>query len=68
MATPYTVYRYRFTCTTEGKTVYTWAKEPPTTCPNNSGHVIDTNSLEVITQVAAPAVPPPTARNSSSGK
>lgn len=43
-----TVYKYRVYCISEGQNVYQWAETPPTTCPNNTAHTINANSISVV--------------------
>lgn len=47
-----TVYRYRSFCQTENAYVYGWDTAPPTTCPNNTLHTIDTNSIVAVDSVS----------------
>ena len=48
-ATP-TVYQYRIYCNTESANVYEWAETEPTTCPNNTAHSINPNSISIVDQ------------------
>lgn len=50
------VYKYRIYCVTEGQNVYEWAESTPTTCPNNTAHTINPNSISIIQQLASNAV------------
>jgi len=47
-----TIYHYRLYCIDEAKTVMVWDSVPPTVCPNNASHSIDTNSITIIKQVS----------------
>jgi len=47
-----TVYKYSIYCETEATTVYAWSEAEPTTCPNNTGHTIDTDSIAIVDTVA----------------
>lgn len=47
-----TVYKYSIYCETEEATVYTWAESEPTTCPNNTAHTIDTDSISIVETMA----------------
>lgn len=51
-----TLYHYKIWCTTENDYIFTWMTEPPTTCPNNNGHTVDTNSIILIETVSEQAV------------
>lgn len=46
-ATP-NVYQYRIYCNTEAQNVYQWGQQPPTTCPNNTAHSINLNSISIV--------------------
>jgi len=41
------VNKYRLWCDTESTYVYQWAESEPTTCPNNTGHTIDTTKTTI---------------------
>ena len=43
-----TINQYRVYCTTDSKYVLIWAKEDPTTCPENNTHSIDIDSVTII--------------------
>ena len=43
---------YRYYCQTESNYVYKWDTSVPTTCPNNVGHVIDSNTITIIDSVS----------------
>lgn len=45
------VYRWRLFCNTENDWVYLWSENTPTTCPNNTGDVINTSSIQLVDQV-----------------
>jgi hypothetical protein len=49
------IYNYRIYCITEGKNVYEWNTAAPTTCPNNTAHTINPNSISIVDE-RAPAV------------
>ena len=51
MAAPDTVQLYRMRCTTENAYVTVWGETPPTTCPNNTAHVLDQSSIAAIQTV-----------------
>lgn len=51
-----TLYKYRIYCITEATNVYQWAETPPTTCPNNTAHTINPESISVIAVRAPDAV------------
>ena len=42
------VYKYRIYCNTEGGYKYIWSTGPPTTCPTNDTHFVDSNSAVII--------------------
>jgi len=42
------VSKYRMWCETEAVYVYVWSEEPPTQCPNDSGHSIDSDSIASV--------------------
>jgi len=46
------VYRYQLKCLTEELNVFVWSDVPPTTCPNNNTHSIDSTSISIIETVA----------------
>jgi hypothetical protein len=48
-----TVYKYRIYCVTEAQNVYAWNATPPTTCPNNTAHTINANSISIVDQRAS---------------
>ena len=48
-----TVYKYRIYCNTEAQNVYEWAETAPTTCPNNTSHSINMNSISIIDKIAS---------------
>lgn len=50
------VYYYRLKCVTENNNKYIWNTEPPTTCPTNSEHEIDINSVTKITSISSDVV------------
>lgn len=54
--TPSAVYQYRIFCNTESQNVYQWGTVAPTTCPNNTAHSINPNSISVVDQIASNAV------------
>jgi hypothetical protein len=43
-----TVYKYRIYCNTEAQNVYQWAETEPSTCPNNTAHTINPNSISIV--------------------
>lgn len=45
-----TVYKYRIYCNTESANVYQWAETGPATCPNNTAHSINLNSISIVDQ------------------
>ena len=47
-----TVYKYRIYCITEAQNVYEWNTETPTTCPNNTAHTINPNSISIVGQLS----------------
>jgi hypothetical protein len=42
------VNKYRIWCNTESANVFGWAETEPTTCPNNTGHSIDTSKTAIV--------------------
>lgn len=44
------VYKYRIYCNTEAQNVYEWAETEPTTCPNNTAHDVNLNSISIMDQ------------------
>ena len=48
-----TVNHYKLWCSTENAYVYTWGTSPPTTCPHDTSHTVDTNTT-VITESVSP--------------
>lgn len=51
-STPPIIYKYRIYCITEGQNVYEWNTVEPTTCPNNTAHTINPNSISIVDQRA----------------
>lgn len=51
-STPPTIYKYRIYCVTEAQNVYEWNTVTPTTCPNNTAHTINPNSISIVDQRA----------------
>lgn len=47
-----TIYKYRLYCQTESGFYTVWGSTPPTCCPNNNTHSIDTNSIIITEQVS----------------
>lgn len=47
-----TIYNYRIYCITEAQNVYEWNTVEPTTCPNNTAHTINLNSISIVDQRA----------------
>jgi len=43
-----TVNKYRIHCTAESKDEFLWAETPPTTCPVNTAHAVDANSIAIV--------------------
>ncbi len=43
-----TLYKYRIYCITDSKYEYIWAETEPTTCPTNTAHTIDSNSITIV--------------------
>jgi hypothetical protein len=43
-----TIYKYRIWCVTDSKYEYVWAESPPTTCPTNTAHSVDTGKIAVV--------------------
>ena len=50
------VNRYRMYCNTEAAYQYCWNESLPTACPNNSSHVIDTDTINILDTVSSNAV------------
>lgn len=50
-----TINYYRIYCITEAQNVYEWNTISPTTCPNNTAHIINPNSISIVNQ-RAPSV------------
>ena len=48
-----TVNHYKLWCSTENAYAYTWGTSPPTTCPHDTSHTVDTNTT-VITESVSP--------------
>lgn len=48
-----TVSKWRIFCTTEGNWVETWATAEPTTCPNDTAHTINIDSIQNIEQITS---------------
>lgn len=42
------VYKYRVWCNTENAFFSAWGESEPTTCPNNSGHTIDSSKTAIV--------------------
>ena len=61
-----TVNRYRIFCNTENAYVYTWDTSPPTTCPNNNTHTVDSASVTLIDSVSEDTISLVSGLNSSS--
>ncbi len=51
-----TIYNYQIYCVTEAQYVYEWSETLPTTCPNNTAHTIDTNSITIVETLGVPRV------------
>lgn len=45
------LYKYSIRCSSENKLVYCWSEYPPQVCPNNTNHLIDLNSIQIIDSV-----------------
>jgi len=45
-----TVYKYRIYCISEAQNVYEWNTTQPTTCPNDTAHTINPNSISIVDQ------------------
>lgn len=43
-----TIYKYRIWCETDGKYEFVWSETPPTKCPSDTGHTINTNKTIVV--------------------
>lgn len=43
-----TIYKYRVYCNADAKYVYTWAETPPTKCPENTNHTINTVDTTIV--------------------
>ena len=41
------ILQYRIYCNTESQNVYQWGQTPPTTCPNNTAHSVNLNSISI---------------------
>jgi len=50
-----TIYQYRMRCETEGRDVFAWGFEPPSRCPHNLGHSINTNTITIVATVSPEA-------------
>lgn len=53
------LYKYRMYCETEETYVYVWLDsedDPPSLCPNNTNHIIDSNSISIVEKNSEPAV------------
>lgn len=50
------VYKYRIYCNTEADYVYSWGNTEPTTCPNDTAHSIDTNSIAIIETISTQTI------------
>lgn len=46
------VFKYRVYCETESVYTYTWGDSTPTTCPNNNGHTITTDTVSIVDRVS----------------
>lgn len=51
-----TIYKYRVYCVTEAQNVYEWNTAAPTTCPNNTAHTINPNSISIVDQRSSSVV------------
>src|SRR5438034_79066 len=47
-----TINNYQLYCVTEAALVNSWGEIPPTTCPNNTLHTIDPDSITIIQRVS----------------
>jgi len=56
MAAATTIYKFRVYCSDESQYKYTWSDIVPTTCPSNSSHQIDANSITVVDQISTTQV------------
>lgn len=48
--------KYSIRCLSEGKLVYCWNEKQPGVCPNNTNHLIDLSSIEIIDTVVQNSV------------
>lgn len=51
-----TVYQYKIYCNTESTYVEGWGQTPPTQCYNNTGHTVNSGSVQIINAVASNTV------------
>jgi hypothetical protein len=50
------VNQYKIWCTTDTKWEYVWGTTTPTTCPTNTAHTVDTNSVAIHKTIGEPFV------------
>lgn len=46
------VEKYQIYCETEAQWKYTWGTTPPTTCPTNTAHTVNLNSVAIVDSVS----------------
>lgn len=46
------VHKYRVWCDTDGKYVTVWGESEPTSCPENTGHTIDTTKTTILQTIS----------------
>jgi len=47
-----TLYHYKIYCNTDSQYEFVWAEDPPTVCPMNNTHSVNTDSIAIDDQVA----------------
>ena len=46
-----TIYKYRLWCSIDSTYEYTWRTDPPTTCPTDTSHTIDADSITIVDRI-----------------
>ena len=51
-----TVYKWKIYCTTENAFIEAWSETPITTCPNDTGHTVNPDSVSQIDEVSSSTI------------
>jgi len=50
------VNQYKIYCTSDSKWECVWGTDPPTTCPTNTAHTVDANSVSIVKTIGDPII------------